>query len=104
MKKIQNWFLFFFQVILTDCINKRLYLFFDEGLIWSRIDIFFFLDILVFYFLEFGWILGFLFFDMQVSVKKLIFYFWENFMVKIEEDGSYFDVVIIWFQKIILFL
>lgn len=104
MKKIQNWFSFFFQVILTDCTNKRLYLSSDEGLTWSRIDIPFPPDTLVLHPSEPGWILGFSLFDMQVSVKKLIFYSWENFMVKIEEDGSYFDAVIIWSKKIILFL
>lgn len=66
-----------FQMILTDCTNKRLYLSSDEGLTWSRIDIPFPPDTLVLHPSEPGWILGFSLFDMQVRVKKLISFSWK---------------------------
>lgn len=78
-------FIFFFQVILTDCTNKRLYLSSDEGLTWSRIDIPFPPDTLVLHPSEPGWILGFSLFDMQVSVKKLIFYSWKTLWWKLKK-------------------
>lgn len=64
-------------MVLTDCTNKRLYLSSDEGLTWSRIDIPFSPDTLVLHPSEPGWILGFSLFDMQVSIKILIFFSWK---------------------------
>lgn len=85
MKNFRIGFHFFSQVILTDCTNKRLYLSSDEGLTWSRIDIPFPPDTLVLHPSEPGWILGFSLFDMQVSVKKLIFYSWKTLWWKLKK-------------------
>lgn len=72
-------------MILTDCTNKRLYLSSDEGLTWSRIDIPFSPDTLVLHPSEPGWILGFSLFDMQVSIKILIFFSWKILLWKLKK-------------------
>ncbi|XP_061183965.1 VPS10 domain-containing receptor SorCS1-like [Saccostrea echinata] len=58
------------KMIVTDCINKRLYLSSDEGLTWRRVDLPFSPYTLLLHPSEPSWLLGYSLFDMQLFVSS----------------------------------